>query len=153
MALKVFISYSTKDLNVVEFARTMLSGPSVEVFVAEYSAAPGTPLSPAIITAIKQCDLFLLLWSDNARTSEWVPQEIGIAKGENKQIIPVVLQPDLRPPGFISDLKYLDVPKNPAAAFTWLQQNILSHATEKQKQETLAWLAVGGVLLWLLSRS
>lgn len=59
----------------------------------------------------------------------------------------------LRLPGFISDLKYLDVPKNPAAAFTWLQQNIFSHATEKQKQETLAWLAVGGVLLWLLSRS
>lgn len=40
MALKVFISYSTKDLNVVEFARTMLSGPTIEVFVAEYSAAP-----------------------------------------------------------------------------------------------------------------
>ena len=153
MALKVFISYSTKDFSVVEFARAMLTGPAVDVFVAEYSAAPGAPLSPSIITAIKQCDLFILLWSENARTSEWVPQEIGIAKAENKQIVPVVLQSNISLPGFISDLKYLDVPKNPAAAFTWLQQNVLAHATEKQKQETLAWLAIGGSLLWLLSRS
>lgn len=93
MALKVFISYSTKDIQTVDFVRSILAGAPVEVFVAEYSVAPGTPLSPAIVTAIKQCNLFILLWSHNSRTSEWVPQEIGIAKGRNKQIIPVVLQP------------------------------------------------------------
>lgn len=153
MALKVFISYSTKDIQIVDFVRSILAGAPVEVFVAEYSVAPGTPLSPAIVTAIKQCNLFILLWSHNSRTSEWVPQEIGIAKGENKQIIPVVLQPDLHLPGFISELKYLDVPKNPQAAFTWLRDNVISHATEKQKQESTAWLAIGGALLWLFSRS
>lgn len=153
MSLKVFISYSTKDIHVIDFVRSILAGAPVEVFVAEYSVAPGTPLSPAIITAIKQCDLFILLWSHNSRVSEWVPQEIGIAKSENKQIIPVVLQPDLHPPGFISDLKYLDVPKNPQAAFTWLRDNVVSQATEKQKQENAAWLAIGGALLWLASRS
>ena len=79
MSLKVFISYSTKDLHIVDFVRSILAGAPVEVFVAEYSVAPGTPLSPAIITAIKQCNLFILLWSHNSRASEWVPQEIGIA--------------------------------------------------------------------------
>ncbi len=153
MALKLFISYSTKDIQTVDFVRSMLAGAPVEVFVAEYGVAPGTPLSPAIITAIKQCNLFILLWSYNSRASEWVPQEIGIAKSEGKKIIPVVLHPDLHLPGFISDLKYLDVPKNPQGAFAWLRDIVFSQATEKQKQESAAWLAISGVLLWLLSRS
>jgi hypothetical protein len=153
MALKVFISYSTKDIETVNFVQSMLVGASLEVFVAEYSVAPGTSLSPTIVSAIKQCNLFILLWSHNSRASEWVPQEIGIAKSENKQIIPVVLHPGLPLPGFISDLKYLDVPKNPQGAFTWLRDNVLAQATEKQKQESAAWLAIGGALLWLLSRS
>jgi hypothetical protein len=153
MALKVFISYSTKDIEIVNFVKSMLAGAPLEVFVAEYNVAPGTPLSPAIVTAIKQCNLFILLWSQNSRASEWVPQEIGIAKSEGKQIIPAVLQPNLPLPGFISDLKYLDVPKNPQGAFTWLRDNVLAKATEKQKQEGAAWLAIGGALLWLFSRS
>lgn len=72
-----------------------------------------------------------------------MPQEIGIAKSESRQIIPVVLQPNLPLPGFISDLKYLDVPKNPQAAFTWLRDNVLSQAAEKKKQENAARLAIG----------
>ena len=153
MGLKVFISYSTEDIEVVNFVRSMLVGAPVQVFVAEYSVAPGTSLSPAIIRSIKQCDLFILLWSRNARVSEWVTQEIGIAKSEGKQIIPVVLHPGLPLPGFIADLKYLDVPKNPQGAFTWLRDNVVAQATDKQKQESIAWLAIGGALLWLLSRS
>jgi hypothetical protein len=152
MALKVFISYSTKDLQTVNIVRSMLSTTAVEVFVAEYNVAPGAPLAQVIINEIKACDLFILLWSHNSRTSEWVPQEIGIAKAENKKIIPVLLHPGLPLPGFISDLKYLDVPKNPQDAFTWLRSNVLAQASEKQNQEGLAWLAISGALLWLFSR-
>jgi hypothetical protein len=152
MALKVFISYSTKDFLTVNFVRSLLASVPVEVFVAEYDVAPGTALSPAIITAIKQCDIFILLWSAHSKASEWVPQEIGIAKSDNKQIIPVVLHSGLTLPGFISDLKYLDVQKDPQSAFTWLRDNVYARATEKQKQENLAWLAIGGALLWLFSQ-
>lgn len=93
MALQVFISYSTKDLPTVDFVKTMLAGTSVEVYVAEYDLPPGTPISPAIAAKIKTCDLFIVLWSANSRTSDWVQQEIGIAKGIGRQIIPVVLTP------------------------------------------------------------
>lgn len=152
MALKIFISYSTKDLQVVNFVQSMLVGSPVEVFVAEYSVPAGQQLSQSIIAAIKQCDLFVLLWSKNSEQSDWVPQEIGIAKAENKRIVPVVLHSRLKLPGFISDLKYLDVPKDPQGAFTWLRDNVFAQANEKQKQEAIAWLAIGGALLWLLSR-
>jgi len=152
MALKVFISYSTKDFLTVNFVQSLLASAPVEVFVAEYDVLPGTPLSPAIIAAIKQCDLFLLLWSVNSKDSEWVPQEIGIAASDNKQIIPVVLQSGLALPGFIRDLKYLDVPKDPQGAFTWLRDNIHARATQQQQSANLGWLAVGAALLWLFTR-
>ena len=152
MALKIFISYSTKDLHVVNFVQSMLAGSPVEVFVAEYSVHAGQPLSQSIIAAIKACDLFMLLWSKNSEQSDWVPQEIGIARGEGKQIIPVVLQSGLKLPGFISDLKYLDVPQDPQGAFTWLRDNVFARANQKQQQEAIAWLALGGAILWLLSK-
>jgi hypothetical protein len=152
VALKVFISYSTKDLHIVQFVQSMLVGAQVEAFVAEYDVAPGAVLAPSIVEKIMECDVFILLWTQNSRSSEWVPQEIGIAKGHNKQIIPVVLQRDLPLPGFIADLKYLDVPRDPQGAFTWLRDNLFARANEKQKQQTLAWFALGGALLWLFSQ-
>jgi hypothetical protein len=152
MALQVFISYSTKDLPTVDFVKTMLVGTSVEVYVAERDLSPGTSLSPAIAAKIKTCDLFIVLWSANSRTSDWVQQEIGIAKAHGRQIIPVVLTPGYHPPAFISDLKFLDVAKNPATAFTWLRDNVVARASEKDKKDRAAILALGGALLWLFSR-
>jgi hypothetical protein len=120
MALRVFVSYSTEDRSTVDFVASILAGPSVEVFVADYSLPAGAPLPDAIVAAIKNCDLFIVLWSAHSYSSHWVSQEIGIARGDNKQIIPVVLHSDLKPPAFIANLKYLDVPRNPEAAFKWL---------------------------------
>ena len=152
MALKVFFSYSTRDLRIVQFVQQMLAGTQVQVFVAEYDVAPGKALAPAVVGAIKECDVFVLLWTQNARTSDWVPQEIGIAKGHGKTIIPVVLQQGLPLPGFISDLKYLDVPKDPDFAFTWLRDNLIAQASEKQKREGMALLALAGAVLWVLGQ-
>ncbi len=152
MALRVFISYSTEDRSTVDFVASILAGASVELYVADYSLPAGAPLSEAIVAAIKNCDLFIVLWSVNSHSSHWVSQEIGIARGENKQIIPVVLNSNLKPPAFIANLKYLDVPRNPEAAFTWLRDNVIARATEKQKKETLAWFAVGSAILWILSQ-
>ena len=95
----------------------MLSpGTGVEVFVAEHSVSPGEHLSAKISSAISACDLFVLLWSANAKASEWVPQEIGKAHSLNKQILPLVLAEGLHLPGFMSDLKYLAMYDNPESS-------------------------------------
>lgn len=93
-----------------------------------------------------------MLWSSNARESEWVPQEIGIAKSSTKTILPVVLEPDLSLPGFISNLKYLNVYQNPERALEWLQNNVFKQAEEQQKNEGLVWLGIGAAILWLSSK-
>jgi hypothetical protein len=152
MAFKVFISYSTRDSTRTEQVKQLLAATGAQVFVAEYSVVPGTELARAIINAIKSCDLFVLLWSHHAKKSEWVPQEIGIAKGCNKPVIPVVLHPSADLPGFLKGLKYLPLYKDPRKALAWLQTNVAAQAAEKHNLEGVAWLGVAGVLLWLLAQ-
>lgn len=156
---RVFVSYSTQDLKNVAELQQSLIGTGVEVFVAEHSILPGQHLSEEISSAIAACDLFVLLWSSNAKTSEWVPQEIGKAHALNKQILPLVLTEGLDLPGFISDLKYIPMHSNSVSALEQARDIVLdgfrvkAAAMEKQKQnEALALLGLGAFLLWALSQ-
>src|SRR5271157_51459 len=152
MAYNVFISYSSKNLHIVDWARSTLAQPGVtEVFAAEYSVLPSHVLNDAIIRAIRGCDLFVLLWSHDARTSDYVPQEIGIAVGCNKPILPVVMEENVTVPGFITNLKYLAAHKNWDGSFEWLAQFVHDNATKLQNAKALGALAVtilGGIWLF-----
>ena len=105
MAFKVFISYSTRDLTRTAQVKGLLEAAGAQVFVAEYSVPSGADLAQEIIAAIRACDIFVLLWSYHAKNSEWVPQEIGIAKGCSKPVIPVVLHQSAELPGFLKGRK------------------------------------------------
>lgn len=152
MAYKVFISYSTNDFPIVEHVRRLLTSPEVEVFIAEYSVTPSQQLDEKVLAAIKTCDLFVLLWSRNSKSSEWVPQEIGVARGLDKTILPIVLEDGLDLPAFIRDLKYLPAYRNPAESYLWLQQNILSRAQKQQQTTVLVLLGLGAALVLLLTQ-
>lgn len=152
MAFSVFISYSTRDLQVASRTKNLLENTGSKVYLAEYSTIPGTSLSAELIKAIKGCDLFLLLWSSGSRSSEWVPQEIGIAKGSDKPILPVVLHEGIELPGFIKDLKYLPFYRDPEGALSWLQNNVFLRVQKKEQVDGLVWLGVGAALIWLFSQ-
>ncbi len=151
MSFAVFISYSTRDLASAEALTTWVAKAGAIPFIAEYSVAAGTPLATSIMAAIKSSDLFLLLWSNNAKGSDWVPQEIGVARGAGKPIMPVVLQADLALPGFISDLKYLAVYADPANAVEWLYQHLVARVKEKDVRDAMSAMGVIGAVLLLLS--
>lgn len=148
---KVFISYSTKDLHVVSKFKEMLSVPVIDVFISEYSLPPGSKLDEEIIDAIRDCDLFILLWSRNSRKSEWVSQEIGIATTEEKTILPIVLDIGLSLPGFIKNIKYLAAYEDPEKAQNFLRKTVFDMAKKHQKKNGLIWLAIGAAFLWLIS--
>ena len=131
MPYSVFVSYSTRDLETANALHAWIAHAGASVYIAEYSTVPGTPLSTEVLSAIKQCDLFLLLWSSNAQRSEWVPQEIGAATAASKSIMPVVLHAGIELPGFIRDLKYLALYQDPQAAAHWLHDHVLQRVTEK----------------------
>lgn len=150
MAYSVFVSYSTRDLGTANALKAWIAHAGAQAFLAEYSVVPSAPLAAEIIRAIKQCDLFLLLWSSNARGSEWVPQEIGLAKGADKPIKPVVLHEALELPGFIRDLKYLALHKDPQAAVRWLHDHVVGRIQKKEQDRWVALGVVGAIVLVLL---
>jgi hypothetical protein len=150
MPYNVFVSYSTKDIPDVNALRAALQFPEVQCFVSEYAVAAGAPLAPTIQAAIQNCDLFVLIWSKNAAASEWVPQEIGIAHGLKKPILPFVLEANVSLPGFISGLRYVAAHQNPQQATFMLREAVLRNSLVKQNQQnTLGMLALGGLLLLL----
>jgi hypothetical protein len=151
MAFSVFISYSTPDLANATALGSWMTAAGAQPFLAEYSLAPGRPLAADIVGAIQRCDLFLLLWSRNARESEWVPQEIGIARGTQKPIIPVVLQHGLELPGFIKDLKFLALYPDPSASVQWLHRYVMGKVKERQISNAVGLGVLGAVLLLLFS--
>jgi hypothetical protein len=152
MAFEVFISYSTRDLSRATEVRGILERPGCKVFLADSSIDPGSDLDQAIVDAIDRCDVFILLWSHHASASDWVPQEIGIAKGKRKPIRPIVLHKSASPTGFLRGTKYLPLYKNPASGLKWLQRNVFVRATQKQKRDGLTWLGLGAVVVWAFSQ-
>jgi hypothetical protein len=79
-----------------------------------------------------------------------VPQEIGIAKGCNKVILPVVMEEGVPIPGFISNLKYLAAHKNWDGSFEWLAQFVRDNAGKLAQAKFLGGLAatlIGGIML------
>jgi TIR domain len=149
MAYNVFISYSTKNLKIVNWLRSTLHRPGMtEVFAAEYSVSPSQPLNDEIERAIRACNLFVLLWSHDARSSEYVPQEIGLAKGCNKRILPIVMDDNLRVPGFISNLKYLPAHKDWEGSFKWLKQFVDANSQKLKDAKALG--AIGAVIIGII---
>ena len=152
MAYDVFMSYSTKNLHIVDWAvKTLHQQGHIHVFAAEYAVQPSQVLNQQIELAIRGCDLFVLLWSQDARASDYVPQEIGIAKGCNKVILPVVMEEGVPVPGFISDLKYLPAHRNWDGSFQWLTQFVRANAHDLAKKKVLGGIAaaiIGGIALF-----
>ncbi len=164
MKYKIFVSYSTHDIEQVDLLNKQLSGTPVDVFIAEHSVLPSENLGIVISNAIEECDLFVVLWSQNAQESGWVSQEIGKATAYNKPILPLVLTENISLPGFISNLKYIPVYKNPENA-ALQARNLIANSYNKKHQElalieqkkqsdkeTLALMGIGAFVLWAVSK-
>lgn len=90
--LKLFISYSTKDLEKIKpILKHISSIQGTTTFLAEENIEPSSEVIQTIIGKIKSADIFLVFFSKNAKESEYVQQEIGVAKGNNKIIAPILL--------------------------------------------------------------
>ena len=154
MAYEVFVSYSSIDLATASALRAWIERAGAQAFIAEYSVAPSEALAPKIEAAIRRCDLFVLLWSGNAAKSTWVPQEIGIARGLLKPILPIVLSEGTSPPAFIGELKYLPLYPDANAAVQQFYAQLQHLVVRKQFGDSVAAiLGVGLVLAAVASLS
>lgn len=149
---RVFVSYSTRDLEWASYLKQLLTDAKASVFVAEHDVSAGSSLSSEIAAQVKQCDLFLLLWSARSQGSAYVQSEIFLAKAEGKRVLPILLQADNHLPPMLGDLKYLPLSKNPQASLAWLKEHVATAAQSKAVSD-LVGIAIMAFIGWALLKS
>lgn len=146
MAFTVFISHSTKDLNVVnEFAKWLRAN-NVVVHIAESQIKAGTRLSEKVSKLINQSDCVLAILTIEGVRSKWVNQEIGFAVRGGKLVVPIV-EEGVQVKGFLESLEYIPFDRrNPYDAVTRAVEYLRTLAIRKEEQER-GRLIFGGLLL------
>ena len=87
----VFVSYSSEDAGKAREVCLFLEEHNVKCWIAPRDIKPGSSYPAQILGAIRNSHILLLLASENTNSSEHVSNEIEIAFGNKKIIIPFML--------------------------------------------------------------
>lgn len=88
----IFISYSRKDLEFAKLLHQHLESRRLGAWFDQVDIPPGDQWREAIVRAIGECAIFLLILSPTAVQSKHVRKELDLAERRNKQVVPVVWQ-------------------------------------------------------------
>jgi len=150
--VKVFISHSTKDFQLVIALSKYLEAYGVEVYIAERDYQIGKALSQKIIQNINTSEYFLVIYILNGRDSQYVSQEIGywIGKKGFSDLIPFVKK-GINPEAFLSGVEYFEFnPLNPTLGVANIIRYINYQIKLKKKQRIFVF-SVGLGLVGLAS--
>lgn len=145
-----FISYSSDDERFAKYIAGELEEQGLKTFLASESLQPGDDWSEKIKANLTRSNWVILLASRSACQSTWVQQELGMAIGGSKELVPVVWDmPPTDLPGWAPESQALDL--RDADADTIRRQVVeLANRIRSNKQNGLligAILAGGLVLL------
>ncbi len=87
--MDVFISHSSRDKKYADAVCNHLENAKIRCWVAPRDIVPGIQYADAIISAIDDCEIFLIIWTDNANRSTHVSKEVERAVSKGKIIIPI----------------------------------------------------------------
>lgn len=88
----VFISYSSKEYDKANHVRDVLKRNGISTWMAPDSIPGGSNYTKEIPKAIRECKVFLLILSQKAQGSVWVPAELEQAFKNEKLIIPFAVE-------------------------------------------------------------
>jgi hypothetical protein len=95
MAHDVFLCYTTRDKPVADAACHALESSGIRCWVASRDIVPGRPWSGAIINAINQSRVFVIIFSSEANHSPQILREVERAVNKGIPIIPFRIEPVL----------------------------------------------------------
>ena len=72
----VFISHNKGDKATARLLAAALVETRVNVWFDEWTLRPGDSIVGGIDNGLAQCDVFVLIWSESARQSNWVGTEL-----------------------------------------------------------------------------
>jgi protein-histidine pros-kinase len=130
VALKVFISHSSKDKPIADAICNHLESAGVRCWIAPRDIAFGADWTDGIMRGIASCRVFVLVFSENANDSEHVRREVAKAFSLGLAVIPFrteSVSPTRSLGYFLETVHWLD-------AITPPLQNHLGALTEQVKQ-------------------
>src|SRR5580658_7635253 len=111
MAHDVFISYSAKDKATADAVCAMLESEGVRCWIAPRDVLPSMEWSEAIIDAIEECRIMVLVFTANANASSQIRREVERAVNRGVAILPLRIEDVLPGKGleyFIGNVHWLD---------------------------------------------
>ena len=88
---KVYICYSQEDADIANSICTTFEEKGLSCWIASRDIAPGTIYSTEILSAILDCEIFVLLFTRQANNSDQVIKEVNKAFIKRKRIITVLI--------------------------------------------------------------
>jgi hypothetical protein len=119
MSHDAFISYSTHDKAAADAACVALEAAGIRCWIAPRDITPGAEWGEAIVQAIQNCRVMILIFSANANDSPQIRREVERAVSKGISIIPLRIQ-DIAPARsleyFIGTVHWLDALTPPLEA-------------------------------------
>ncbi len=103
--MKVFLSYSHQDRVLAKQIKSIFEEYGARVFLAHDDLEPSVEWADRMFAEIIECHVLLPILTAHFDASDWTDQEVGIAYGQGKLIVPVSV--DRNPHGFISRFQAL----------------------------------------------
>lgn len=88
----VFISYKSEEYDQAKVVKEHLEKNGIPCWMAPMSIRGGSSYAQEIPPAIQECSVFLLILSEKAQDSKWVPREVDQAINCGKTIMPYMVE-------------------------------------------------------------
>src|SRR5438045_2815108 len=93
MAHHVFLSYSNADKSAADLVYSALNSAGVPCWMAPNDIPPGSSWAKSIVSAISDCQIVVLLFSESSNSSDWVERELHEAARLRRPILTFRLEP------------------------------------------------------------
>lgn len=148
--MDVFISHAQADLPLAQFLHRHLSQEGLSAYLATVSMAPGEKWRQVILDNLRSSTWVICLASRAACESHWVMQEMGVAIGANKKLVPIVWDvPPHELPGWMREYQAVNLgganQEEARAAIDRISETIKS---EKQKGVVILGMVIAGLMVF-----
>ncbi len=139
MTYRIFVSHSAADIDLVNTIRAHAEGIGVETYFYERDSQAGRKVSAKLREAIRRSDAVLAVFTDASAGSAYLHQEIGVAIGLGKPVLPLIAPTADRPPmAMLEGDKYIALdPADPAAGTAALVQSLHKRQMSKVQDQLL----------------
>ena len=96
LIMNAFISHNTADKDMARLLAIALVEQDVNVWFDEWAIRPADSITGGIEKGLSEADIFVLVWSANTKTSNWVGSEISAyirrrVDNQTLRIVPVMI--------------------------------------------------------------